>query len=124
MEILYYADLIPVDIVLAIQAVTSVRRDRKTSRKLCRRFGERGKNGQFARFQIEELQDRRHLQRVYKVNATVAQCPKPMAVHRKRFGDQLIPLVGQASIGQPGREQHTPDSGGRYTAVVEITPIL
>src|SRR3982751_286681 len=41
-EVFHHADFVPVDIVLAVQCVTAVGRDRETSGELRRRFGESG----------------------------------------------------------------------------------
>src|SRR4051794_38977442 len=122
-EILHDADFVAVDIVLAIQCVTSVGRNRKSSGELCRRFQEGGNDGHFARWQIDELKYGWRLERVHKVNPTLAQRPKPMAADRQRFPDQLFALVSEASIRQPRRKRHTPDSGRRYTPVVQIPSI-
>src|SRR5437879_3292195 len=75
-EIFHYADFVPVDVVLAIQRVTPIGRDRKTSRKLGRSFGKRGQDGDFARRQIDELQYRWRPLCIHKVNPALTRRPE------------------------------------------------
>src|SRR5262249_18454346 len=46
-----------------------------------------------------------------------------MADYRQGFADQLVVLVGQASVLEPGLERETPDSRRHHTAVVEVLTI-
>src|SRR5207248_9047984 len=117
-EIFHHPDFVPDDVVFAIQCVTPIGRDRKTSAEFCRCFREDGESGHFARCQIDELQYRRRLLCVHKVNAALAQPPETMACYRQRFADQFFILAGQTSIRQPGRERNPPDSRKQHTAVV------
>src|SRR6516225_2343577 len=100
-EILHDADFGSVDVVLAIQCVTSIGRDGEAFGKLCRRFRERGDNRYLARLEIDELQHRRLTERVSKVDPSLAQRPETMPRDRQCFADQLLLLICQAAVGQP-----------------------
>src|SRR5438270_4459193 len=69
---------------------------------------------------MDELQERRRLLCVDKVNAALAQSPKTMARNRQCFVNQLWVFTSQRSIRC---ERATPDAGGQNAPVIEIAAV-
>src|SRR5215472_11885582 len=117
-KILYYADFISIDVVLTIQCVTPIWRNRQASGELCRRFSECGQYPHLPRCQIDKLQGHRSFERIDEVDPTLPECPEPMAGHRLSFPNQLLLLVSQTAVRESGLQRATPDSGQQHIAVV------